>query len=379
MNRTILTLFIISLILSGCSSGKKAYQRGDYYNATLQAANRLRSSPDNKKALRAIEDSYPMALSYFQQRIDQTLQGNSKFRYSEVTGYYQKMNHMADEVSRCPAALRIFPALNHYTAELAESRQLAAGEHYDAGLANERINTRLSWKEAYYNYLQADRFVQGYRDVRERMQTARFHATMKVVVEQIPVPKVYQLTSDFFLNQVLEALSNSKASEWVAYYSPASAEQAGIRQPDQLLQITFDDFVIGQIYDKETIRELSRDSVVVGTVTLENGSKQNVYNTVKAKLTTFRRELTSKGVLDVMIIDLPVNSVVSQRKFPGQYVWFSEWGSFNGDERALTKEQLGICKLKPVMPPPHQELFVEFTKPLYAQLLPFLKSFYSKY
>jgi hypothetical protein len=143
--------------------------------------------------------------------------------------------------------------------------------------------------------------------------------------------------------------------------------------------MNFDEFVIGQIYDKETMIEVSRDSVEVGTVTLSDGTKQKVYNTVKAKLTTYRREIISNGVLDVTIIDFPMDQVVSQRKFPGQFIWFTEWSNFNGDERALSKDQLALCNKKPVPPPGPQALFVEFTRPIYNQLTPFLKNFYRKY
>jgi hypothetical protein len=60
-------------------------------------------------------------------------------------------------------------------------------------------------------------------------------------------------------------------------------------------------------------------------------------------------------------------------------VWFTEWGSFNGDERALSKDQLALCDKRPAPPPPPQDLFVEFTKPIYNQVTPFLKDFYRKY
>ncbi len=373
------TAFIISLLLLSCSTGKKAYERGDYYNATLQAVNRLRNNPDSKKALQAVEDSYPMALTYFQGKVDYVLSTNSQFKYSEVADYYEKMNHLSDEVSRCPAALNIFPNVNYFTSELLEAKKQAAEEQYNAGLENEKLNTRLAWKDAYYNYINANNFVPGYHDVRDRLPEAKFNATLKVIVEQIPVSLKYQLTSDFFLNQIIENLVSNRPNEFVEYYSPKSANSAGIKYPDQVLRMNFDDFVIGQVYDKETTKDFTRDSVNVGTVDMPNGTKKIVYNTVKAKLTTYRRELISNGVLDVMIIDLPNNNVASQRKFPGQFTWFSEWGSFNGDERALNADQLALCKKRPVSPPGPQELFIEFTKPIYNQVTPYLKSFYKKY
>jgi hypothetical protein len=377
--RIFLSLLITGLIVVSCSTGKKAYERGDYYNATLLAVNRLRNNPDSKKAISALRDSYPMAIKYYQGKVDNALRSNSQFKYSETVDYYERMNYLSDEISRCPAALDLFPNVNDYTRELSKARELAAEEQYNAGLRNEQPKTRISWKDAYFNYQQADCYVPGYKDVAERMPNAKFNATLKVIVEPITVPRTYQLTSDFFLNRIMESLSGNRPNEFDDYYTPESAENAGIKYPDQLLRMNFDEFVVGQVYDKETVRELSKDSVEVGTVTLPDGTKKKAYNTVKAKLTTYRRELNSNGVLDVTIIDFPLNKVISQRKFPGQYTWFTEWGSFNGDERALSKEQLALCDKRPAPPPRPQDLFVEFTKPIYNQVTPFLSEFYRKY
>jgi len=379
MHTKVSSFIVICLFFMSCSSGKKAFEHGDYYNATLQAVNRLRSNPNSAKAIQAVKDSYPMSLTYFQGKIDYSLSSNAPFKYSEVVDYYEKMNRLADEVSRCPAALRLFPQLNYFTVELDQTRKLAAEEQYIAGLANEKLNSRLSWKDASFNYQKADRFVPGYKDVRSRLEEARYKATLKVIVEQIKVSLKYQLTSDFFLNQIIENLMRYRPNEFVAFYSPESARKEGIKNPDQILRMNFDDFVIGQTYDKESVKEVRRDSVEVGTVTLKNGEKVKAYNTVKAKLTVNRRELISNGVLDVTILDAWRNAVVSQRKFPGQYVWFIEWGSFNGDERALTDKQLAVCRRKPLPPPGPQDLFIEFTKPIFNQVTPFLKSFYQQY
>jgi len=377
--RILLSSVIIGLLFTSCSTGKKAYERGDYYTATLKAVNRLRSNPDSEKALSAIKKSYPAALKYYGEKIDYSLNTDRPFKYDEIVDYYEIMNYLSDEVSRCPAALNIFPNVNFYTTELSQARNLAAEEHYQAALGQEEIDTRNSWKEAYYHYQQADCYLPGYKDTGGRMLQAKFNATFKVIVEQIQVPRTYQLTSDFFLNQVLEALQSERPNEFVEYYSPESAKKSGITYPDQVLRMSFDEFVIGQVYDKETVIDVSRDSVEVGTITLSDGTEKKVYGTVKAKLINYRREISSKGLLDVTIIDLPSNQVDSQRKFPGQFIWLTEWSSFNGDERALSRDQLASCNKKPVPPPGPQGMFVEFTRPIYNQLTPFLKSFYSRY
>lgn len=372
-------MILISFIALSCSTGKKAYERGDYYAATLLAVNRLRSNPDSEKATDALQKSYPLALEYYQERIEVALSSNRPFRYSEVVDYYEVLNTMADEISRCPAALALFPQPRCFDPELVQARNNAAEEHYLAGLDNERINTRDSWKNAYYHFEQAGCYVAGYKDIAERMRIAKFYATLKVIVEPIPVPRALELTSDFFLQQMIENLQNERPNQFVDYYTPESAERAGLKVPDQVLKMNFDQFVIGHIHDKETITDVSRDSVETGTVKLPDGSVQKVYGTVKARFTTFRREIISNGVLDVSIVDFQLNQVVSERKFPGQYIWFTEWGSFNGDERALSKSQLALCNKKPVFPPAPQDLFIEFTKPIYNQVTGYLREFYHRY
>lgn len=378
MRTLIISILAVSLLIS-CSTGKKAYERGDYFNATIQAVNRLRSNPDSEKARAALERSYPAALQYYQEKINNALQSNRQFRHSETVDYYELLNHMADEIRRCPAALQLFPDPKSFDSELATAKYNAAEEHYQAGLGNEKLNERSSWKKAYYNFQDADCFVPGFKDAKQRMQTAYLNATWKVIVEPITVPTAYQLTSDFFRNQVIEFLKNERPNEFVEYYTPESAEKAGIKVPDQVLRMSFDQFVVGNVYDKETIIELSRDSVETGTVRLPDGTVHKVYGTVKARLRTFHRELISNGLLDVSVIDWPRNQLATERKFPGQFVWYTEWATFNGDERALSKEQLALCSRVPVPPPAPQNLFIEFTKPIFNQVSPYLQSYFSRF
>jgi len=68
-----------------------------------------------------------------------------------------------------------------------------------------------------------------------------------------------------------------------------------------------------------------------------------------------------------------------QDKMPGEFIWISEWASFNGDDRALSQQQLNMTKQREVQPPTPQDLFVEFTKPIYDQVTSRLSSFYSRY
>ncbi len=373
------SLLVLILLITGCATGKKAFTKGDYYAATLQAISRLRSNPTSKSARETLDQSYPYAIEYYEKQVDAAMALDDPFKYSKIVGYYERLNHLASEIERAPAARQIVPMPKTYFNELREARQQGAEERYKMGMDELNKKTRESSKAAYYHFVEAEKMVMGYKDTHELMQRAKYEATLKVLLQQIPVSGTdNEISSIFFYNQIMEELKKSSTTEFVRFISPDEMEMESI-QPDQILEMHFQEFIVGQVHDKETIREVSKDSVVVGQVTLQDGTVLDAYNTVKAEVTSFRRELISNGVLDVQSIDTYTGQVVSQKKFPGQFIWFSEWGSFTGDERALSAEDEKLIKLKPVAPPSSQQLFIEFTKPIYYQVVPYLKQFYNQY
>ncbi len=104
-----------------------------------------------------------------------------------------------------------------------------------------------------------------------------------------------------------------------------------------------------------------------------------VYGTVKATLYHSRKTTTSKGTLNFQIIDARTNGVLAVEKMPGEYVWVSEWATFNGDERALTPHQVQLSRQREQVPPPPQDLFTEFTRPIFDQVISKINQFYKNY
>jgi len=104
-----------------------------------------------------------------------------------------------------------------------------------------------------------------------------------------------------------------------------------------------------------------------------------VYGTVKATVYHYSKTIRSAGVMDFRIIDANTEKILTVEKMPGEYIWFSEWATFNGDERALTEEQLKLSQQKEIPPLPPQDLFIEFTKPIYDQIINKVKNYYRNY
>jgi hypothetical protein len=464
-------------------------------------------------------------------------------------------------------------------AELNQARETAAAIRYQRGeelLVRVRTShNRNEAIEAYRHFEVACNLMGDYKDARDKLAESKFLATLKVVVEPIPAQRSLEISHEFFENKILEFVESMQVNEFVQFYSYTEAKNIGLEQPDQIIQLQFDDFVLGQVYLKEKEVQVSKDSVVLAVIKaqntvqyddalvvnlpnnrsgevlkyfepspvianpvfgidpIKNGNKnmvtvchkipgslgksqtlsisqnalqhhldhgdvqgtcygesdpnadsngnkhsgsdssnttgnatgdqqtsgsseentttntqstpitttygsssstsetkdnktnielsgsgtadvqningytganlsniqnnsgstvntvttqsepeptnRKVYGTVKATVHVFNKSLTSAGVLDFKIIDAHNQRVLSQEKMPGEFVWFTEWGYFNGDERALDDYFLEIVKMKEAYPPPPQDLFVAFTQPIFGQVTAKIRDFYRNY
>ena len=375
-----LLVFVTLIVLfSACSSGKKAYERGDYYGAVMKAVNRLRQNPDHNKSMETLKEAYPLAVEYYESQAKNEIASNSDFKWKNAIQSYSYLNQLYEQIRQCPGCLRVISNPRNYYAEIGPLKEKAAEESYAAGITALMKGTRADAKLAYYNFADAESFVPGYKDVVDYLEKAKWEATLKVILEQIPVPARYNLSGGFFQDRVEEYLhTNYSEKSFIRFYTPKEAESEKLQQADQILRIQFDDFSVGNTALKEKEETVSRDSVRVGEVKME-GKLVPVYNTVKAKLTTTRKEVLSNGLLSMVVVDAKTNGILSHKKFTGEFLWVNSWARFNGDERALTDQQLQLCKQKEIQPPGPQDLFLEFSKPIYNQLIPALRSFYQNY
>lgn len=60
---------VAMLVLDGCNSGKKAFERGNYYEAVLKSVSRLRKNPDHRKSKETLRKSYPLALQTLEKKV----------------------------------------------------------------------------------------------------------------------------------------------------------------------------------------------------------------------------------------------------------------------------------------------------------------------
>jgi hypothetical protein len=380
MKSGLLLIVAVALVIAvGCSSGKKAYERGDYYAAVMKAIQRLRQNPDHSKSQDALQSAYPLAVEFFETQANNEIASNSPFKWKNAIQSYTSINQMYEQIRQCPGCMKVVMKPKNYYAEIAPMKEKAAEESYNAGINSLMKGTRNDAKTAYYNFTEAQQFVPGYKDVLDYIGKAKDVATLKVVVQQMPVVERYNFSSNFFQDKIEAYLHQNYPDQgFVKFLTPQEAQNINLQSADHIVTLKFDDFSVGNTSMKEKEETVSKDSVKVGETKIE-GKTIPVYNTVKAKLNTYRKEVVSTGLLSMKIIDAKTDGVLTHKKFTGEFAWVNTWARFNGDERALTNEHLAMVKRKEEQPPAAQELFLEFTKPIYNQLIPAIKDFYQPY
>jgi hypothetical protein len=374
----IVLFFVVSLMITSCSSGKTAYQHGDYYKACMEAIDRLRSRPNNKNAKTVLVQAYPLAQTTCQREIDNAMLANGTDKFDVVVSQYEKLNQLANSIFNCPKALELIQKPSEYIAEMAKAKQLAAENAYNLGSNALNAGTLDQARAAWQYFQNANRYVAGYKDVLKKIDESRYYATLRVVVQKPYTNANFQYSADFFYNNLMAEIRQNSKNRFIRYYTQEEARQENMKNPHQYIVLNFEDFSVGNIRESSNTAELKRDSVIVGTVKVE-GKTYNSYNTVTAKLTTFRREISSGGLLSLRIIDAQSNQELQRKNLTGSYVWNTTWANYKGDDRALTSEEKKMCSREPQMPPSPQDMFIEFTKPIYNQAVSYIRTIYVRY
>ena len=372
VNRLLILMFVFAV--ASCASPSKLYKTGMYEQAVTEAVRKLRSSPDKRKHQDVLVQAYPMAVQMALRDVNNALQSNSITRYDVVINRYERLNRLAKEIYTCPKAYQLIPAPREFHTELTQTKGIAAEHYYTQGVKALNERTVQQARNAHQYFLKTNEYVRGYRDVLSKIDEALFAAMLHVVVLAPQTPERFQISAEFFYSNLVTEMNKTNQKKYVHFYTPQEAQNDGMNDPHQLIALDFIDFTVGNIRESKSSQDLKRDSIPIEIEI--NGRKSTAYTTAKANFTTYKREIISAGKLRVQVIDASNKRVVEQRTFEGSYTWTSIWGSYSGDDRALSDEQKKLAARQASLPPPNQDLFVEFTKPIFSQVVNYIQSIY---
>ena len=375
-------LFLLGSSFVGCKSTKKAYEKGEYRTAVLNSIERLRKNPTNKKSLETLKLAYPEYLAYVKEQIRNDKLSSDPYRWEDVMDHYASLNRVHKEIQRSPAAKSTIRNAESFYPEYEDAKLKAAEVRYTLGLDAldaGRDGDRQAAKDAFYQFERTLRLQNNYRRAESLIEEARELATVTVQIAPIPMhSRMFELSNEFFENQLAAFIRDNPGGPFVRFVTPDNYGRRGV-DPDHILRMRFDDFVVGQAYVRERVVERVKEDVKIGEVEVAEDSVVDVLGTVKASVHIFEKEVSSSGLLDVRI-ETYDGSLIDQEKFAGTFVYEDVWGFFNGDERALESDDRRCVKKRGPAPDPlPQDLFVEFTKPIFDQVSRYINRYYAAF
>jgi hypothetical protein len=334
-------LFAACVLFAGCKSASKAYNKGDYTDAIELGVKKLQKDPYDAETKDLVKSAYTYAVNQHEENIRVLSVSNNENKYEAILREYNKLQDMYNTIQGSPAAANAIKPRN-YNEYIQTYRDKAADVH----LANAEKWMDEGTKPAFRNAYNEFRAALRYRDnmvIRAKRDEAYNAALTKVLVVPIQNYGGYSYSSSYqlqqFQNEVMRTLSYNLGNDFVRFYSEWDLNNKNL-EPDQILEMNLGRIRIGQPYDQNNRREVSKE-VVVKEIVHKPDSVTKQYGTVRAVITTTKRVLLSEGELYLSFRDTKGRTLWSDR-FTGQHRWQTEFSTYTGDERALSESDRNL-------------------------------------
>ncbi|MBL7707992.1 MAG: hypothetical protein JNJ86_02920 [Chitinophagaceae bacterium] len=367
----ILQLLLFGLVLTACSPTKqieKRYTPDD--KLVFDLIERLKKNPNDADAAKQLPEAYEQAAEVRKNINSNTFNNmNEGDRWIEISKQLLVAQQLYSEIKGSPVISKIIPNPWDPTVKIQETKQKAAEEYYNQGQQYLTYNNRPYARKAYDMFVKANTAYPNYKDVREMMQQSQLLATIKIVVNQVNYDNYgwnyWGFNNDYLQYKITRDLNNSSYRD-VKFYSEDEARRLNIR-PDRIVNLTFTDLYIGQLFNDRYSIDRSKQIEVGQTKTIP---PQPIYETVKATVYVTRRVLQSRASLECRIYDWASNRNILFDRFPDNNTWKDESARYTGDKRALEQSDWNLINNSSnINPPSRNELAQRLIDNCYNQLL----------
>ena len=373
---TLITLSVI-LLIAGCKSASKLYDKGNYDEAVQLAVKKLQKKPDNEMRS-LLQSAYHYAVNDHENRIRQLSDNSNELKWEWIYNEYSSLQRLYEAIHRSPEALSIVNPVD-YSSYLNTYGDKAADVRYDRGMAWMDKGDKLSFRNAYNEFNAALQYRPADLTITDRKNEAYELAVINVVVMPMDHYR-YRFSSynDHELrnleNDLLNQLKYNTNNHFVRFYSSWEANSRNI-QADQFVDFRFSNFNIGRTRDEKHTREVSKEVVVKETV-YRPDSVIKEYKKVFAKITTTKRSMNSEGNLQVNVRDINGRWLWSDN-MGSHHNWFTEFSTFTGDERALSETDKQLLNRRQEYPPHETEIIRCIINEINGQMISRVRNYFS--
>lgn len=219
--KKIIYLIIGIFIISGCSSTKNLFSKGNYDKVIDKSVKKLVKKPDSEKDAVNLDKAYRLANERDLERINYLkLEGNPD-TWDEVYRRYAILSARQSKVKRVLPLKIGGKTIDYeyvdYNAEMADAKAKAADYYYDHGKKLMDNNTKESYRQAYQELTRAKDYKGGsYQDIDALISEARYKGISRVLVNTIN--RTHLNLPEDFMENLLSFNTNGLNSQWVEYH-----------------------------------------------------------------------------------------------------------------------------------------------------------------
>jgi len=378
MKRIFPLVFILTIILAGCSSSKKQLQKGNYDAAIAKAVKQLRKDPSDVKQIDILERSYQVAND----------QDNERIRFLKMEGkpnnwdnIYLVYKSLSDRQSLVKSVTPLnkngksvdFPYVD-YMADMVAAKRKAADFYYAHGNELMKSGLKESYRQAYGEFIRAKQYIGDYEGIDNKIMDSKDLGMSRVFVSiqntsMIKFPKEFEQD---LLALDLPALN----SEWVEYYTQSLNENTKYDffvdvkiknvavSPDQTIQ---KDTVIKRDVEDGFTYVLDKKGNVMRD-TLGNDIKVKKYKTLQCALVESVQLKACRIDGDVQVVQANPDKMLKKDPIFAESSFRNVSSRALGDIQALNSDQLARTKTAPVPFPDDIEMVVRCSQPLKAAI-----------
>ncbi|CAG0963422.1 MAG: hypothetical protein HND27_09220 [Bacteroidetes bacterium] len=175
MNKLI-TLLLVAVLLSSCTSSKKMLMKGRYDAAMQKSARKIKKKPTKIKEIDVFYEAYTTANKQSRERVDFLRKEGNPANNSEI--YNQlSMIKSRQELAKSLPAIGINFQFEDIDNELIESKNKAAEYSYARGEQLLQKGDRMNAREAYGEFIKVKGLISNYKDVDEKIKHAQWLGT----------------------------------------------------------------------------------------------------------------------------------------------------------------------------------------------------------
>ena len=374
---TLVALFGFVLLVAGCKTASKLYDKGNYDEAVQLAVKKLQKKPDDEMR-GLLQNAYRYAVNDHENRIHHLSDNTNELKWEWIYNEYASLQRLYEAIHRSPDALSIVNPTD-YSSYLNTYADKAATTRFDRGMQWMDKGDKISFRNAFNEFEVALRYRPGDLTIIDRKNEAYELAVINVVV--MPMASNRYRYSSYnehetrnFENELLNQLQYNNGNRFVRFYSSWDANSRNI-QVDQFVDFRLSTFDIGRTRDENSTREVSKEIVVKETV-YRPDSVVKEYKKVFAKIKTTRRIMDSQGNLQVNIRDANGRWLWSD-DIRGNHTWGTEFSTYTGDERALSDSDKQLVNRRQEYAPHEEEIIRCIMNEINSNMLNRVRNYFS--